>query len=264
MRRILTATQERLKINPEQEAKKIVKFLKTTFKTQGFNKAIVAVSGGVDSATTLLLTVKALGRENVFSLQLPHKNQSIEHGSLIINQAGLAKENQLLIDISEAVDKLAANLEANEDQLRQGNIIARVRMICLFDQAKKHQALVVGTENKSENVLGYYTRFGDAASDLEPIGHLYKTQVYQLAQYLGVAKEILTVAPSAGLWPEQTDAKELGFDYTEADPVLQLLIDEQMTPEQIIQQGFDKQLVNKIIQRLKAVKFKKEVPYEPD
>jgi NAD+ synthase len=258
------ATQERLKINPEQEVKKIVEFLKTTFKTQGFSKGLVAVSGGVDSATTLLLTVKALGKENVFSLQLPNKNQPIENGSLIIEQAGLAKESQLLIDISEAVDKLTANLKADEDQVRQGNIIARVRMICLFDQAKKHQALVVGTENKSENVLGYYTRFGDAASDLEPIGHLYKTQVYQLAQYLGVPGKILSAAPSAGLWAEQTDAKELGFDYAEADPVLHLLIDEQMRPEQIIQHGFDKDLVNKIIQRLKAVKFKKEVPYEPN
>ncbi|MBI2190192.1 MAG: NAD(+) synthase, partial [Candidatus Levybacteria bacterium] len=132
-----------------------------------------------------------------------------------------------ILSIKSIVDKLAKTLGVQplKDSIRLGNIMARVRMILLYDLAKKHQALVCGTENRSEYHLGYFTRFGDEASDFEPIRHLYKTQVYQLASYLGVPKTVIDKKPTAGLWAEQTDEGEFGFSYKEADPVLYLYFD---------------------------------------
>lgn len=202
---------------------KIIEFIKTTFKQQQFTKAIVAVSGGVDSATSLTLAVKALGPDNVYSLQLPYKkHQSLELADLAIKTAGIPKNQQLVINIGRIVDKLAVKLNAKKDRVRLGNIMARVRMICLFDQAKKLKALVVGTENKSEHELGYFTRFGDEAADIEPIIHLYKTQVYKLAKELEVPEAIIKAPPTAGLWPGQTDEAELGQTYEQIDAKLKL------------------------------------------
>lgn len=200
------------------EADKIIKFIQETFKQQGFTKVIVAVSGGIDSATSLILAVKALGKDKVYSLQLPYKkHQSLEMSDLVIEQAGIPKNQRLVINIGRPADKLAIKLNAKKDKVRLGNILARVRMICLFDQAKKLKALVVGTENKSEKMLGYFTRFGDEASDVEPIIHLYKTEVIKLAKELGVPEVVIKATPTAGLWPGQTDEAELGLTYTEID-----------------------------------------------
>lgn len=200
------------------ESERIVKFIQETFTKQGFSKAIVAISGGIDSATSLMLTVRALGEKNVYSLQLPYKkHQSLEMSDLVIEQAGIPKNQRLVINIGRPADKLAIKLNAKKDKVRLGNILARVRMICLFDQAKKLKALVVGTENKSEKMLGYFTRFGDEASDLEPIAHLYKTKVIKLAKDLGVPEAIIKAAPTTGLWPGQTDEVELGMTYVEID-----------------------------------------------
>ena len=200
------------------ESEKIVKFIQETFKQQGFTKAIVAISGGIDSATSLLLAVKALGKENVYSFQLPYKNHlPLDLANEVIEAAGIPKNQRLVMNIGRAADKIAVKLNAKKDKFRLGNIIARMRMICLFDQAKKLKALVVGTENKSEKLLGYFTRFGDEASDLEPIMHLYKTEVIELAKTLGVPAAVIQAAPTAGLWPGQTDEVELGSTYAEID-----------------------------------------------
>ncbi|MBU1085316.1 NAD(+) synthase, partial [Patescibacteria group bacterium] len=166
-----------------------------------------------------------------------------------------------IIKLSRSVDKLAVKLNAKKHQLRFGNILARTRMTCLFDQAKKLNTLVIGTENKSENLLGYYTRFGDQASDLNPISHLYKTEVINLADLIDIPKSIINQAPSAGLWANQTDEQELGFSYFKADPILKLLIDNKLSPQAVIKKGYDKILVEKIHQRLIAVDFKSKVPY---
>lgn len=200
------------------QAGPIVKFIQETFKRQGFTQAIVAVSGGIDSATSLMLTVKALGKDKVYSLQLPYKkHQSTALAEAVIEAAGIPKNQRLVINIGRAADKLAIKLNAKKDKVRLGNILARARMICLFDQAKKLKALVVGTENKSEKMLGYFTRFGDEASDVEPIIHLYKTEVIKLAKDLGVPEAVIKAAPTAGLWPGQTDEAELGMTYAEID-----------------------------------------------
>ena len=227
-------------------AEKIIKFIKETFKKQGFSKAIVAVSGVVDSAVSLMLAVKALGAANVYTIQLPYKkHQSLELSNLIIETAKIPQNQRIIISIGRAVDKLAVKLNAKKDKIRLGNIMVRARMICVFDQAKKLKALVVGTANKSERMLGYFTRFGDEGSDLEPIVHLYKTQVIELAKQLGVPEAIIQAAPAAGLWPGQTDEAELGFNYQEVDPML----------------SGKKAMSKAVAGRVKANLFKQQTPY---
>ncbi len=247
-------------IDPPTETKIITTFIHDTFEKNGKNKAIIAVSGGVDSATSLVLTTHALGPENVHTLHLPSKTsnpQSTLDAQLAINAAAIPPQNQLTINISTlikkswrinrrssdagnqelaraashlATDQIAVSTPNSDaeslsiiNRLRLANLAARIRMMLLFDQAKKLDALVIGTENLSEHLLGYYTRFGDEASDLEPLRHLYKTQVYELARYLKVPESILNKKPSADLWPGQTDDHELGFTYQEADPILHAL-----------------------------------------
>jgi len=243
-----------------EKAEKIIKFLQQTFKEQGFDKGLVGVSGGIDSAVSLILAVKALGKDNVFAVEMPYKNQNMDMAKLLIEQAGIKEENRLEINIGEMVDEIAGRLKASEDKIRLGNIMARVRMIISYDLAKKHRALVIGTANKSEKLLGYYSRFGDEAADIEPIGYLYKTQIYELGKYLGINKDILQAEPTGGLWLGQTDAKELGFGYKQADPILKELADKKTDINEIMKK-FDENLVKKIEKRLKQVEFKSKVPF---
>lgn len=218
---------------------KEIKFVRKVFKQEGIKRAVVAVSGGIDSSVALALTVKALGVENVVTLQLPYKNQSTEKADLIIDWVKIPQENRIKINIGKTVDSFGI-----KEKMRLGNIMARVRMIYEFDQAKKLKALVVGTENKSEKLLGYYTRFGDEAADIEPMIHLYKVEVIELARELKIPDAIINQQPSAGLWQEQTDEKDLGFTYKEADEYFQ-----------------GKKPNKKIEVWLRGVDFKKRVPY---
>lgn len=222
-----------------KEAKEVVTFIKQVFRREKIKKAVVAVSGGIDSSLVLTLTVKALGAKNVFALQLPYGRQSTQLSDLIVDFVKTPPTNRRRVNIKTAVDSFKV-----KDKTRLGNIMARARMIYAYDLAKKLGALVVGTENKSEKLLGYYTRFGDEASDLEPIIHLYKTQVRQLALKFALPEAIINQTPSAGLWQGQTDQQELGFSYDVADQVLQ-----------------GKKSNKKVLNRLKKVAFKKRVPY---
>lgn len=165
------------------------------------------------------------------------------------------------IAFGDARQNLASTLYSLSlnNKIRFGNIMSRVRMIILFDLAKKNNALVCGTENKSEHLLGYFTRFGDGASDIEPIRHLYKTQVYELAKYLEIPKEIISQKPSAGLWKNQTDEDQFGFTYQEADQVLHLYFDKKMLTEKIIKAGYPN--AKKIISYVKKNEFKRKTPY---
>lgn len=248
-------------INLVKETAKITSFIKDTLVSQRIKSAIVAVSGGLDSALTLALTVKALGQDNVHSFELPYKRQSTTLSNLIINHLNIPQNHRRTIKLSRAVDKLAVQLNARKNPLRFGNILARTRMICLFDFAKSQKAMVIGTENKSEKLLGYYTRFGDQASDLDPISHLYKLQVIKLAEHLKLPQKIINSPPSAGLWVNQTDELELGFSYQQADPILHLLIDQKLSQTQVINKGHNQVLVKKIHQRLITIDFKSKVPY---
>ena len=210
-------------IHPEQEAERITTFIKQSFQTAGFTDAVIGLSGGVDSAVSCVLAVRALGLEHVHPILLPYgplNTRGVIDAMELIEKIKIPMTHITRIDIKPAVDQIV-RIDPFMDRIRKGNIMARVRMTYLFDQAKKHHALVMGTENKSEHELGYFTRFGDEASDVEPIMHLYKTQVFELAKFLEVPESIITKPPSADLWPEQTDENELGFTYSEVDEALQ-------------------------------------------
>lgn len=262
-----------MKIDLEQEETKIADFIKDVLKKTGKNKVVIGLSGGIDSATSLYLLKKSIPKENIIAIHLPY-SQNDEHLKKVLE--GFPEENIINMTIKPIVDICANQLGINQpssshdthgtpdahDTLRLGNIAARTRMIILYDLAKKHNALVCGTENKSEHYLGYFTRFGDEASDFEPIIHLYKTQVIELAKHLGVSKEIIEKTPTAGLWQDQTDEKEFGFTYKEADQVLYEYLEQKKTVEQILKMGFKN--AEKIIQRVLKNKFKLETPYSLD
>ena len=243
-----------LKINPKTETEKIIKFIKKTLRDQGFKKVVLGLSGGIDSSTCLILLRKTLKPNNINVLLLPYGNKNLNLGKLVLAQANIPIKNIKVINIKPLVDQFKI-----KNKLRKANLMARIRMILLYNQAKKEKALVCGTENKSEHVLGYYTRFGDQASDLEPIIHLYKTQVYKLAKYLKIPSPIINKPPSADLWLGQTDKKELGFTYLEADPVLYLYLNRKLKGKEIKKKGYKK--VEKIVKRVKTNQFKEKTPY---
>ena len=246
--------------NSTQTTEKIVSFLKTEFEKAGFSRAIIGLSGGVDSATSAFLAVRALGEENVHILMMPYQNwheEALKHAQMVIDTLKIPSKNVEIVDIASIVDAFILN---TEEKLRLGNIMARVRMVILFDRAKAKSALVLGTENKSEHLLGYFTRFGDEASDIEPIRSLYKTEVYQLAGYLGVPQEIRDAKPTAGLWSGQTDEKEFGFSYTDADEILWSVYDNRVKSEELIKKGFSKEIVESVLKRVADTAFKHHLP----
>ena len=251
-----------LKIDPKKEKKKIVDFLKKTFSNQRISKAIIGVSGGIDSATSFSLLKETLKPKDIIIAHLYYFDSSFGDMGKVIKDAKIPPANIHHISIKEPVDALinVQNIKNTEfNKIRVGNIAARVRMIILFDLAKKYKALVCGTENKSENLLGYFTRFGDQASDIEPIEHLYKTQVYQLAEHLGLPKKILKQNPSAGLWLGQTDEGQFGFTYLEADHVFYLYLEKKLPIEKIEKLGYTN--AKKILDWRKQNLFKHQVPY---
>lgn len=247
-----------LSIKPEYETKRIVNCLKRIKKKIGIEKVVVGMSGGIDSTTVFYLLKKAYSPENIYPAILNFYPKDNNPTKKILWEAGIPKNNVLDMSIKPMVDEFEKRLLIDLKE-RKGNLMARTRMIVLFDLAKKVGGIVSGTENKTEKLLGYYTRFGDSASDFEPISHLYKTQVYELAKYLEVPGEIVKAAPTAGLWAGQTDEKEFGFTYKEADQVLHLYFDKKIKPEKIFGMGFKK--AAKIIARVSTNSFKSKVPY---
>lgn len=253
-----------LQIDPAFETSKISEFIKTTLGKANFQNVILAVSGGIDSATSLNVLKEVVPIRNIFVVHLPYFEKSIDSFKTVIEPIGLPEQNILLSPIRDQVNIISKSVglehpQNDTERLRLGNIMARVRMIILYDFAKKHTALVCGTENRSEYWLGYFTRFGDAASDFEPLHHLYKTQVSQLAEHLKVPESVLKATPTAGLWDSQTDESELGFTYAEADPVLYLYFDEKHSLQEIKNRGY--QNVKQIIETALKNGFKHEVPY---
>lgn len=232
---------------------KIINFLRTIYKEKN---AVIAVSGGVDSATSLTLLTRAIEPERITALLLPYGSQSTEDSRLVCEFNNI--KNVVEINIKSMVDKVSQTLNCN-DPVRKGNIMARIRMITIYDFAKKQHALVCGTENKSEKYLAYFTRFGDEASDVEPIQHLYKKQVKALAKKLNIPEKIISKVPSAGLWENQTDEEEFGFTYEEADTVMESYIDG--NPKNI--DKVSKEIYDKVVKRIEDNRFKHEAPYRP-
>lgn len=258
-----------LTIDPKHEKQKIVSFLNKTFQEQGIDHAVIGLSGGIDSITSFFLLKEVLTPEKIHVAHLYYFKPVFAEIEKEVRNVGIPAENIHLLSIQKAVDEIVKLQQVEMDEkglpasrqgkIRLGNISARIRMIILFDLAKKINGLVVGTENKTENLLSYFTRYGDQASDIEPIEHLYKTQVLQLAKHLEVPDRFIKQKPTAGLWKEQTDEGEFGFTYKEADQVLYLYMEQNKSVEEIEQQGFTN--AKRILSWREKNLFKHKVPY---
>lgn len=248
-----------LSIDTDLARKILTGFIQTEITRAGFNRAVIGLSGGIDSALACYLTAEALGPENVLAIRMPYKTSSqssLDDAQLVIDDLGVHSET---VPITEMVDPLFGRFPEMEHR-RKGNVMARQRMIILFDQSEAFKGLVVGTGNKTEILLGYSTLYGDSACALNPLGDLYKAQVRQLSAAVGVPKSILEKAPSADLWSGQTDEGELGFTYEQADQLLYLLIDQRYTPEECVEAGFEEPFVRSVIQRVRRNQYKRVLP----
>jgi len=248
-----------LKLDGKLVKERIANFIRNEVKRAGLRGVVVGVSGGLDSTVGLHLAGEALGPQNVWAILLPYgtwDEEDLRDVSEVIDNLGV---NSTKIDISSVVQSLLASL-TNGDRVRQGNLICRIRMMILYDQAAKHNALVLGTSNRTELLLGYFTKYGDGGVDLEPLGDLYKTQVRQLAEYLGVPARIIQKTPSAGLWPGQTDESELGFTYEEADRLLYAMLDGGCSDEELLESGFARELIERVRQRIQKTDHKRRLP----
>lgn len=248
----------RLALNAPLAAAVLTSFIRDAVETSGTQGVVVGLSGGIDSALSAALAVRALGAERVHGFVLPYRTshpESEQHARAVAESLGIP---QRVIDISPMVDAYFT-LEPDAPADRRGNKMARERMTILFDQAKKLDALVLGTSNKTEILLGYSTVFGDNASSLNPLGDLYKCQVRQLSRYLELPAEVVDKAPSADLWPGQTDEDELGFSYETADEVLYLLFDLGLRPEEVIDRGYDEQVVRRIVSLEQRFRYKRRL-----
>jgi len=247
-----------LKIDPELAAGWLVSFLREEFERRGFAKAVVGVSGGVDSAVTTHLATRALGVENVVGIRMPYRTSSkdsLEHAQLVIDALGIESRT---VDISAAVDGYLAS-EPDADPGRRGNVMARQRMIVLFDQSAKYRALPVGTGNKTERLLGYFTWHADDSPPINPLGDLFKTQVWELSRYLGVPQAIVEKPASADLIEGQTDEGDFGIAYAEADEILNWLVSG-YSPAALVDRGFDAAKIELVRKRLAGTHWKRKLP----
>lgn len=248
-----------LTINSELARKILTSFISAEIRRTGIKHAVVALSGGLDSALSCYLAAEALGPENVLAVVMPYRSSSpdsIKDAQKVIDTTGI---QSLTFEITPLVEPLFERFP-DMNRVRKGNVMARARMIVLFDQSASFNGLVVGTSNKTEILLGYTTLYGDSACALNPLGDLYKTQLRQFARDLGLPESIITKAPSADLWQGQTDEGELGFTYAEVDKLLYLLVDERYKPEECVQAGFDESFVRKVVERVRRNQFKRVLP----
>jgi NAD+ synthase len=248
-----------LTIDTDLARKILVGFLKSEITRIGYNHAVINLSGGIDSALSCFLAAEALGPENVLAIRLPYRTSSkdsLEDAQRVIDATGV---QSITVEITDMVEPLFAKFP-EMDNMRKGNIMARERMIILYDQSVAFRGLAVGTGNKTEILLGYTTLYGDAANALNPIGDLYKTQVRQLSSAMGVPESIINKAPSADLWTGQTDEGELGFTYAEVDLLLYLLVDQRYTPQECVEAGFAEAFVRAVVERVRRNHFKRVLP----
>ena len=249
----------KLDLNLKEVHNKLVEFLRESFKKAGFSKAVLGLSGGIDSALVAYLLRDALGKENVLAIMMPYKSSnpdSLNHAKLVVEDLGI---NSKTIEITDMIDAYFKN-EKEATSLRMGNKMARERMSILFDYSSKENALVVGTSNKTEIYLGYSTQFGDSACALNPIGDLYKTNIWDLSRYLKIPNELIEKKPSADLWEGQTDEQEMGLTYKEADQVLYRMLEENKKVEEVLAEGFNKDLVDNIVRRINRSEYKRRMP----
>ncbi len=249
----------RMDIDPALTERILTGFIRDQIYKAGLSRAVLGLSGGIDSALSAYLSARALGPENVLVVRMPYKTSSedsLTHAEEVINDLGLPTKT---VEITDMVDPLIARFP-DMSNLRKGNIMARTRMIVLYDQSVDWGGLVMGTSNKTEFLLGYSTIYGDSGVAMQPIADLYKYQVRQLSRHLGVPASIIDKPPSADLWEGQTDEKELGFTYDAVDQVLYLLVDERYTVDEVIEEGFSRDFVENVWRRVKSNHYKRTMP----
>jgi NAD+ synthase len=254
-----TDIRPKLGINTDLTRRVLTGFIRDQISKAGMKRAIIGLSGGIDSALSAYLSAEALGAENVMAVRMPYKTSSedsLSDADAVIEALGL---QSMTVPISDMADALI-NQFPDMSNLRKGNIMARLRMTVLYDQSASWGGLVVGTSNKTEFLLGYSTIYGDSGVALQPIGDLYKTQVRELSRALNIPQSIISKPPSADLWVGQTDEGELGFTYEEVDQALYLLVDDRFTVDEVAAEGFDRKFVEDVWRRVKINHYKRTMP----
>ncbi len=258
-----TVSKNPLLLNEEQAVSVLTIFIREEVCRTGLSKAIIGLSGGVDSALSTYLSVRALGAENVHVVMMPYRtssSESITDAEAIVKDLGISSETFSIASIADTFFSESEHALGPMDRMRRGNVMARLRMITLYDRSQAMGALVIGTSNKTESLLGYTTIYGDNASAINPLGDLYKTQVWQLAKYLGVPEQIISKPPSADLWPGQTDETELGVTYREVDELLFYMIDLRERDDALVKRGFQLEEIQRVRETIQRTQYKRRLP----
>jgi len=248
-----------MKINPAVVEKVLTAFIREEMGKSGFKKGILGLSGGVDSVVCANLAVRALGPKNVIALMLPYGRG---FGADLRDARDVARSLKIkskTIDIAPMVDAYFTRYPT-DSMLFKGNRMARERMAVLYDWSAREKALILGTSNKSELLIGYGTIHGDLACAFNPLGDLYKTQVRELAAHLGVPERIRDKAPSACLWAGQTDEGEIGLSYAQLDEILERLVDGRETKDEVIARGYPRKRVERVVRLIRNSEFKRQMP----
>ena len=246
-------------IDPALAAERCAEFVRSTMEATGHKSLVVGLSGGIDSAVAAGVAARAIGAENVRGVMMPYSTSSaasLTDAEAVAKILGMVVEK---VEITSMADAFLAEMNT-EDRVRRGNIMARCRMIVLYDRSARDGSLVLGTGNRTEGLLGYTTMYGDNACALNPIGQLYKTEIRALCSYLGLPDSVLTKAPSADLWEGQSDEDELGVTYAEVDRLLVHMVDEGLGGRQLTALGFAEELVVRVQKRVRAMAFKRTSP----
>jgi len=251
-----------LQLNYKKVHEDLVKFICDEVHRAGFEKAVLGLSGGVDSSICAYLAAEALGNGNVYGINMPYRDSSIDGIRHARQVAGQLKIHFISIEITPLIDSYFESFP-NADPIRRGNKMARERMSILYDQSAQFNALVLGSSNKTEIFLGYGTIYGDMACAINPLGDLYKTQVWDLAREIGVPEEIIEKIPSADLWQGQTDEGELGFQYSEVDRLLNLMIDNELSRGELFRKGFQEDFIERVMARIRSSEYKRRMPIVP-
>jgi len=237
----------------------LTSFLRNEVQKFGFRSVAIGLSGGIDSAVVIELAVRAFGAGHVLGVMMPYRSsspESLEHAEIMVSRLGVRSE---VVDISPAVDAFVRSVPEG-DLLRRGNIMARTRMVYLYDISARDGRLIIGTSNKTELLLGYGTLFGDMASAVNPVGDLYKTQLRGLARYLGIPEPLIAKVPSADLWEGQSDEADLGFSYEDADSILYMMLEQRMDRQSILDEGVPAAFYDRVRKMVVSNQYKRMMP----